>query len=153
MHPYDILDAGTDDLKVHEGSIVWDDVTFGYNDQKVFEKFYIDIKPAQRVGLVGESGAGKSTFVQLLLRQYDIQSGSILFDGQDIAHITQNSLRENIAYIPQDPSLFHRSIRENIGYGLKDATDDAIEQAAKMAQAHEFIQKLPDGYDTLVGER
>jgi len=103
--------------------------------------------------LVGESGAGKSTLVQLLLRQYDLQDGAIKFDGDDISLSTQDSVRRSIAFIPQDPSLFHRSIRDNIAYGKPDATDEEVQNAAKLAQAHEFILELDSGYDTLVGER
>jgi len=111
------------------------------------------MKPGEKVGVVGSSGAGKSTLVSLLLRQQDIDGGAILVDGTDIRMVTQDSLREAIALIPQDSALFHRSIRENIRYGDLDATDEQVEKAAKLAQAHDFIMEAPDGYETLVGER
>ena len=103
--------------------------------------------------MVGSSGAGKTTFVSLLLRQFDLNSGSISIDGQAIHEVTQDSLRANIAVVPQEPSLFHRTIRENIAYGKPDATDEEIIEVAKKAQAHDFISQLPEGYNTLVGER
>ena len=119
----------------------------------VFRDFDLHIAAGQRVGLVGHSGAGKTTFVSLLLRQYDLGAGAIEIDGQNIAKVTQDSLRENIAVVPQEPLLFHRSIRENIAYGNPEASEEEIMAAAKQAQAHDFIMTLPDGYDTLVGER
>jgi ATP-binding cassette subfamily B protein len=136
------------------GHITFDKVKFHYKDTKpLFENKSIEIEAGQKVGLVGYSGGGKSTFVHLILRLYDVTHGSILIDGQDIKSVSQDSLRENIAMIPQDPSLFHRSLRENIRYGRIDATDEEVMEAAKKAHAHEFIEKLPQGYDALVGER
>jgi ABC-type multidrug transport system fused ATPase/permease subunit len=126
---------------------------FDYQDNKVFQQLNLTIAAGQRLGLVGPSGAGKSTFVSLLLRQYDIESGSIEIDGQNIAEVTQDSLRAAIAVVPQEPALFHRTIRENIAYGKPDATDEEIIEVAKKAYAHDFITSLPLGYDTLVGER
>ncbi len=105
------------------------------------------------MALVGPTGSGKSTFVKLIQRLYDIQDGRILIDGQDIALVSQESLRRAVAVVPQDPALFHRSIGENIGYARPDATLDEIVEAARQARAHDFIARLPDGYDTLVGER
>lgn len=140
-------------LKAPHGQIVWNNVDFVYGENKVFDGFNLDIKAGQRIGLVGPSGAGKTTFVSLLLRQHDIHGGSIEIDGQNIAEVTQDSLRENIAVVPQEPMLFHRSIRENIAYGKPNATDEEIIEVAKKAQAHEFITALENGYDTLVGER
>lgn len=140
-------------LHAESGKIDWKSVTFEYGKNTVFDNFNLTIKPGQRVGLVGPSGAGKTTFVSLLLRQHDIQSGEIMIDGQNIAQVTQDSLREHIAVVPQEPLLFHRSIRENIAYGKPEATQAEIEAVAKKAQAHDFITDLPDGYDTLVGER
>lgn len=136
-----------------QGKIDWNNVTFEYGENKVFDSFNLTIEAGQRVGLVGPSGAGKTTFVSLLLRQHDLQGGSITIDGQNIAEVTQDSLRENIAVVPQEPLLFHRTIRENIAYGKPDATDEEITEVAKKAQAHDFITALPDGYETLVGER
>jgi len=140
-------------LSVPDGSVTWQAVTFAYNEQDIFKRLSLAIKPGERVGLVGPSGAGKSTFVSLLLRQHDIQYGQIMIDGQNIAEVTQDSLRQNIALVPQEPMLFHRTIKENIMYGKPDATEEEMVQAATRAQAHEFIIALPDGYDTLVGER
>lgn len=152
--PHDIVDAvDAQPLEVKSGAITWGAVSFRYGENKVFNNFNLDILPGQRVGLVGSSGAGKSTFVSLMLRQNEIGSGEILIDGQNIAEVTQDSLRNNISVVPQEPTLFHRSIRENIIYGKPDATDDEIVEVAKKAQAHGFISALPDGYDTFVGER
>jgi len=128
-------------------------VTFAYGESTVFENFSCVIPPGQRLGLVGPSGAGKSTFVSLLLRQQDITGGAIRIDGQNIAEVAQDSLRAAISIVPQEPALFHRTIRENIAYGKPDATDDEVIEVAKKAQAHDFITALPDGYNTLVGER
>ena len=141
------------ELSVPTGAITWQAVTFAYNEQDIFKRLSLNIKPGERVGLVGPSGAGKSTFVSLLLRQHDIQYGQIMIDGQNIAKVTQDSLRQNIALVPQEPMLFHRTIRENIMYGKSDATEAEMIKAATRAQAHDFISVLPDGYDTLVGER
>jgi len=140
-------------LQANGGKVDWQNVTFEYGENKVFDNFNLTIKPGQRIGLVGPSGAGKTTFVSLLLRQHDITAGAIEIDGQNIAQVTQDSLRENIAVVPQEPLLFHRTIRENIAYGKPDATQAEIIKVAKQAQAHDFISALPEGYDTLVGER
>ena len=140
-------------LKAVDGAINWQEVLFEYGDNKVFNNFNLTIKPGQRVGLVGPSGAGKTTFVSLLLRQHEITAGEILIDGQNISKVTQDSLREAIAIVPQEPLLFHRSIRENIAYGKPLATDEEIIEVAKKAQAHDFISALSEGYNTLVGER
>jgi ATP-binding cassette subfamily B protein len=144
-------------LVVGQGAIDCSDVSFHYNDAKdtdsIFKNLNLHIKAGQKVGLVGHSGGGKSTLTRLLLRFDDITGGTITIDGQDIKGITQTSLRQAISYVPQEPLLFHRSIRENIAYGNLEASQAAIEKAAKMAYAHEFIKQLPDGYDTLVGER
>lgn len=145
---------GAKDLIVSSGKIVFDKVHFQYKDtDPLFQNKSITIKPKQKIGLVGYSGGGKSTFVSLLLRLHDIDSGKILIDGQDIQEITQDSLHESIAVIPQDPFLFHRTLKENIRYGKIDATNDEVMQAAKKANIHEFITGLPHGYDSLVGER
>lgn len=140
-------------LKVADGKIVFEKVNFEYGENKVFKDFSLSIPAGQRVGLVGASGAGKSTFVSLLLRQHDIQSGAIFVDEQNIAEVTQDSLRQEMAIVPQEPLLFHRTIKENIAYGNPHATDEEIIAVAKKAQAHDFISALPQGYDTLVGER
>jgi ABC-type multidrug transport system fused ATPase/permease subunit len=111
------------------------------------------VKAKETLALVGSSGAGKTTLVKLLLRIYDIQKGHILIDGQDISKVTQESLRQNVSLVPQDPILFHRSLMENIRYGKMDATDDEVKEAAKLAHCDEFIGRLKLGYDTFVGER
>lgn len=152
--PFEVVDKeNAAVLNAEVGNITWDNVTFDFSGNKVFDNFNLVIKPKQRVGLVGTSGAGKSTFVSLILRQHEIISGSIKIDGQDISKVTQDSLRAAIAVVPQEPTLFHRSIRENIAYGNKNASMEEIIAIAKKAQAHDFIMKLTDGYDTLVGER
>ena len=155
MLPPDILekpDAAT--FKCGSGQITFDNVKFHYKGtEPLFQNKSIEIKAGQKVGLVGYSGGGKSTFVNLILRLYDITDGAILIDGQNIRDVTQDSLRASIAMIPQDPSLFHRSLMDNIRYGRIDATDEEVISAAKKAHAHEFIEKLSQGYDSLVGER
>ena len=154
IRPHEVTDKPTAKrLKVTKGEIAFKDVEFQYDDVPLFKKLNIKIPAGQKVGLVGTSGAGKSTLVNLLLRLYDLEGGKITIDGQNIADITQNSLREQIAMIPQDPMLFHRSLMENIRYGKLDATDEEVIQAAKKAFCHEFIMETPQGYDTLVGER
>lgn len=136
-------------------TITFDQVDFTYKqgDRKIYDGLTVEIKAGEKVALVGASGSGKSTFVKLIQRLYDIQSGAILIDGQDIAKVTQESLRRNIALVPQEPVLFHRGLAENIAYGRPDATLDDIRQAAHEAYAAEFIERLPLGYKTLVGER
>ncbi|MFT5179971.1 MAG: ATP-binding cassette subfamily B protein [Candidatus Paceibacteria bacterium] len=148
----DIPSAG--ELKVDQGNISVKDLTFNYhNNESIFKNFNLDIKPGHKVGVVGPSGSGKTTFIKLLLRQYDLSSGSVSIDGQNIANVTQDSLHRSVAIVPQEPILFHRSIKENINYGQNNTDNSKIIEAAKKAQAHDFIVKLPDGYDTLVGER
>lgn len=148
---------GAPDLKVSRGAIDFQDIDFFYTDgnakTQVFDKFELHIPAGQRVGLVGMSGAGKTTLTKLLLRLSDIQQGQILIDGQNIADTTQQSLRRQIAYVPQEALLFHRSIAENISYGKPDASMEQIRRAAKQANALEFIEKLPQGFDTITGER
>lgn len=137
------------------GHIQFRNVTFKYGkrDKLVFDKFNLDIKTGERVGLVGHSGGGKTTLTKLLLRFADVDGGEVLIDGQNIAHVRQEDLRANIAYVPQEPILFHRSLMENIRYGRLDATDAEVFEAARMAHAADFIDQLPEGYETLVGER
>lgn len=145
---------GAKALKCTQAHIVFDKVKFNYkNTEHIFEDKSLEIKATQKVGLVGYSGGGKSTFVNLILRLYDIEKGRILIDGQDISNCTLDSLRKNIAMIPQDPYLFHRSLIENIRYARLDATDQEVIEASKKAHAHEFISKLPQGYESMVGER
>ncbi len=141
-------------LNCNKGEIVFDKVKFDYKGTNpLFEDKSIIVHPSQKVGLVGYSGSGKSTFVNLILRLYEVNDGRILIDNQDIKNVTQDSLRQNIAMIPQDPTLFHRSIMENIAYGKINATKLEVIEAAKKAHADDFINKLPDGYASLVGER
>ena len=139
---------------IQRGEIVFSNVQFYYKGAKeLFQNNSIIIKPKQKVGLVGYSGCGKTTFSNLILRLFDVTSGKILIDGQDIKKVTQNSLRSAIIMIPQDPLLFHRTIKENISYGNLGVTDREVIIAAKKASAHKFIKNLPDGYESLVGER
>ncbi len=137
------------------GDLCLENVTFQYENQPtaLYDNFSLNIKPGEKVALVGKSGSGKSTFVKLVQRLYDLSAGRITIDGQDIAEVTQSSLREAIALVPQEPILFHRSLQENIAYGRPGAKLDQIIDASKRAHAHEFIEQLKEGYDTLVGER
>ncbi len=142
-------------LEVHQGKISLENVKFSYNSNEdiIFSDLNLNIKPWEKVAFVGASGAGKTSIIKLLMRFYDIQWGEICIDGQDIADITQESLRNSISLVPQEPILFHRTIKENIAYGKPDASDEEIIAAAKMARCDRFIQKLEKKYDTLVGER
>ncbi|MCL2869458.1 ABC transporter ATP-binding protein/permease [Candidatus Saccharibacteria bacterium] len=144
-------------IKIKKGDINFNHIVFWHPDakksDKVFDDFTLHIPAGQRVGLVGRSGSGKTTLTKILLRFADVQSGDILIDGQDISRVTQISLRQNIAYVPQEPLLFHRSIFDNIAYGRPNATRDEVINAAKQANALEFIKDLPQGFSTLVGER
>jgi ATP-binding cassette subfamily B protein len=142
-------------IRIGSGGIVFDHVTFHYGNHRLplYRDFSLQIRPGERVGLVGHSGSGKTTFVKLIQRLYDVNDGQILIDGQDIAHATQASLRAQIAIVQQEPILFHRTLAENIAYARPDATQAEIEEAARLASAHDFIVRLPKGYGTLVGER
>lgn len=141
-------------ISINKGEITFDKVDFAYHKgSSVFNGLNVTIPAGQKVGLVGFSGSGKTTFVNLILRFYDLQSGRILIDKQNIAEVTQESLRAQIAMIPQDPTLFHRTLMENIRYGRLNATDEEVIQASKLAHCHEFIGKLDEGYNALVGER
>ena len=154
--PIGITDApDAERIDIDGGRIVFEDVTFQYGGHRapLYDGLSVDIRAGERVGLVGRSGSGKTTFVKLVQRLYDVSGGRILIDGQDIAKATQHSLRSQIAIVQQDPILFHRSLAENIAYGRPGASMAAIEQAARLANAHEFILRLPNGYGTLVGER
>ncbi len=153
--PHGITDVpGAKKLVVPAGEVKFEDVTFNYHQTRsVLKKFNLVIKPGERLALIGPSGAGKTTVVKLLLRAYDVTSGRILIDGQDISKVTQESLWQNISLVPQDPILFHRTLMENIRYGNPKATDKEVIVAAKAAHCHEFISKSSDGYNTYVGER
>lgn len=141
------------ELILSKGSIDISSINFEYDSTKVFSNFSLHIPAGQKVGLVGRSGAGKTTFVSLLLRHYNLQSGEIKIDGQNISNVTLESLRKSIAFVPQDTSLFHRTIKENISYSNPEAELAEVKKAARLAQADEFIEKMPNGYETLVGER
>lgn len=152
---YDVKDEPhATELRVTSGEIRFQNVHFQYpNAEPLFSDKSITLYSGQKVGLVGYSGSGKSTFVNLILRLYNLSSGQILIDNQDISQVTQGSLHQSIAVIPQDPNLFHRSLMENIRYGRLEANDEQVIVASKKAHAHEFIERLVNGYDTLVGER
>ncbi len=143
------------ELVAKKGDILFKNITFQHADAKtpIFKDFTLHIEPGERVGLVGISGSGKTTLTKLLLRFADVQDGEVLVDGQNISQVQQVSLREAIAYVPQETSLFHRSIADNIAYARPDATREEVIRAAKLANAHDFVKDLPNGYDTLVGER
>jgi ATP-binding cassette, subfamily B, bacterial len=152
----DIVDAAdARDFAPSKGEIRFENVAFGYRNQDapLYRDFSLVIAPGETAALVGPTGAGKSTFVKLVQRLYDVDAGAIRIDGQDVRTVKQASLRQHIATVPQDPALFHRSLRENIAYARPDATTEEIEDAAKRARAHDFIVKLPKGYETEVGER
>lgn len=153
--PLDIKDPEhPEKCKIKDGNILFDNVTFEYKDGKdVFKKFNLEIPAGQKVGFVGHSGSGKTTITNLLLRFEDVQNGAIKIDGQDIRNITQDDLRQNISYVPQEPALFHRTLRENISYGKPLAKEKEILTASKKAHADEFIKEFKEGYETLVGER
>ncbi|MBU2569984.1 MAG: ABC transporter ATP-binding protein/permease [Gammaproteobacteria bacterium] len=155
VRPHDIVDKPeSTPLNVTNGRIEFRHVRFGYDpSHPVFEDLNVIIEPGERVGLVGFSGSGKSTFVALVLRNYEPQEGAILIDDVDIAGVTQDSLHEQVSLISQDPSLFYRSLKENIGYGKLNAEDAEIAGAAHLAHAEEFIKDMKEGYDALVGER
>lgn len=153
--PREITDApGAKPLKMKSGSIDFKDVSFNFNQtRKVLDHFSLSIPGGQKIALVGPSGAGKSTIVRLVLRLYDVSVGEILIDGQDISKVQLATLRDNVALVPQDPILFHRTLMENIRYGKRNATDEEVKRVAALAHCDEFIKGLPDGYNTYVGER
>lgn len=154
VEPHEIPDReDATDLNVQEGKIDVNDVSFAYEETQVFQHLSIHVEAGQRVGLVGRSGSGKSTLMRLLLHHHDIQGGSITIDGADISGVKQESLRKAISIVPQEPLLFHRNVIENIGYGKSRATRKEVIEAAKLAQAHKFIERLPLGYNSVVGER
>ncbi len=153
--PWDITDGkNAKKLKVTSGAIEFRNVDFAYNKNKaVFSGLNLKIAPREKVGLVGQTGSGKTSLINLLLRSYEVSSGEILIDGQNIKNVTQESLHQNIGIIPQENTLFHRTIRQNIAYGNPKATNKAIYEAAKDACADGFIENLPCGYDSMVGEK
>ncbi|MSO98423.1 MAG: ABC transporter ATP-binding protein [Rhodospirillaceae bacterium] len=155
LTPHEIVDApGAKPLSITGGAITLKDVSFAYPDgTPVFDKITLSVMPGEKVGLVGPSGAGKSTLIKLIRRHFPIQSGSIEIDGHDISAVTWESLHHAMAEVPQNPGLFHRSVRENIFYGRPDATENEMMTAAKLAHCHEFISARGNGYDSVVGER
>lgn len=154
IDPCDLGDRdGARELVVKRGDIIFDNVSFHYGEKKLFSNKHAHIRAGEKIGLVGFTGAGKSTFVSLILRFFPLHSGKILIDGEDIADVTLKSLRRQIALIPQDPQLFHRTLRENISYGKPNATEEEILAAAKLAHCDQFISNIPAGYNAKVGER
>lgn len=154
LDPQDMGDKpDAKELKIQDGEIVFENVSFHYGEKKLFSNKQAHIRGGEKVGLVGFTGAGKSTFISLILRFFPLHSGKIFIDGQNIADITLESLRRQIALIPQDPVLFHRTLRENISYGKPEATEAEIFAAAKLAHCDEFIHNIPAGYEAKVGER
>jgi ABC-type multidrug transport system fused ATPase/permease subunit len=155
LRPHEIAqNADAEALISEKGKIEFTNVTFGFGDNSpVISDLSLTIAPGERIALVGPSGAGKTTFVKLLMRFYDPKEGAVLIDGQKIKNVDIVSLRSALALVPQDPSLFHRSLLENIRYGRPDASDDEVIAAARLANCDEFISVLPLGYETLVGER
>jgi ATP-binding cassette subfamily B protein len=153
--PHEVEDAAdARELVVRDGAIAFSGVDFSFtNDRKVFESFDLSIAAREKVALVGPSGAGKTTITKLLVRFHDVQGGSITIDGQDIKAVTQESLRRSIAFVPQEPTLFHRTLMENIRYGRLDATDEEVIATARKANCYDFIQQTPEGFGTFVGER
>ncbi len=153
--PYSVGDKITNHINNIKGEVIFENITYIYenNNQKVFNDFSLTIKAGEKIAIVGSSGAGKSTFVRLLMRLFNIQTGRILIDGIDITTISQKNLRENIGFVPQDPVLFHRTLMENIRYGRRNATDEEVMKAASLAYCDDFIANLPLGYKTYVGER
>lgn len=154
--PHKVRDVkGAKDLIIKNGNVEFRNVTFSYakSGESVMEKLSMRVRAGEKVALIGPSGGGKTTLMKLLLRQYDLKGGKIVIDGQDISKVRLDSLHENIALVPQDPILFHRSLLENIRYGRRDATMEEVQAAAKMAHCHEFITQLSKGYNTFVGER
>ncbi|UIP00776.1 ABC transporter ATP-binding protein/permease [Halobaculum sp. CBA1158] len=149
-----VEDPAAEELVVGDGSVVYDDVTFGYDEEEtIVDDISFDVDGGETVALVGPTGAGKSTVLKLLLRMYDVDEGSITIDGQDIRDVTIPSLRQSLGYVSQDTFMFYGTVRDNIAYGTFEADEDAVVEAAKAAEAHEFITNLPEGYDTEIGER
>lgn len=153
--PHEVRDARkAKTLRVRRGAIDFKRVTFGFHKtRRVLNDFSLSIKPREKIALVGPSGAGKTTITKLLFRFHDVDSGSIRVDGQDIAAVTQDSLRDAVSLVPQDPVLFHRTLMDNIRYGRPGASDEDVMRAARQARCHAFIEALPEGYGTYVGER
>jgi ATP-binding cassette subfamily B protein len=148
-----VEDPDADELVVSDGRVEYDDVTFGYDEETIVEDVSFEVDGGETLALVGPTGAGKSTVLKLLLRMYDVDEGSIRIDGQDLRDVTIPSLRKRVGYVSQDTFLFYGTVAENIAYGTFDASREEVIEAAKAAEAHDFIENLPEGYDTEVGER
>jgi ATP-binding cassette subfamily B protein len=146
-------DPGAHELEIDEGDVVYEDVSFGYGEEETLEDVSFEVEGGETLALVGPTGAGKSTVLKLLLRMYDVDSGEIRIDGMDVRDVTLPSLRQSIGYVSQDTFLFYGTVEENITYGAFEADREEVRRAARMAEAHDFIEKLPEGYDTMVGER
>ena len=146
-------DPNAEDLAVGDGDVVYDDVSFGYDEETIVSDVDFSVEGGETLALVGPTGAGKSTVLKLLLRMYDVDDGAIRIDDQDVSDVTLRSLRRSIGYVGQSSYLFYGTVSENITYGTFEATDEEVREAARAAEAHEFIENLPDGYDTMVGER
>lgn len=155
--PFEVVDhPKASELQVKKGKVVFEKVSFSYtNDEErsVVKDLSFTVNPGERIALIGPSGGGKTTLIKLLLRFFDLDQGRIFIDGKNIVHVTQDSLRRNIALVPQDPILFHRSLMDNIRYGDLQASEEDVIRVAQLAHCHEFISKLPQGYQTFVGER
>ncbi len=153
--PHEIKDIpNAKELKINSGEVKFEDVSFRFNENRqVLKNINLVIRGGEKVGIIGPSGGGKSTFVRLLLRLHNVVEGKILIDGQDIQKVKQDSLHENVSLVPQDPILFHRTLMENIRYGRREASDEQVIEAARQAHCDEFIENLPKRYDTFVGER
>jgi ATP-binding cassette subfamily B protein len=145
--------SDADDLVVAEGHVEYDGVSFGYDDEPILEDVSFAAEGGDTLALVGPTGAGKSTALKLLLRMYDVDAGAVTVDGQDVRDVSLASLRSAVGYVSQETFLFYGTVRQNVTYGAFDADDEAVVAAAKAAEAHEFVTNLPDGYDTMVGER
>jgi ATP-binding cassette subfamily B protein len=151
----DIRDTpGAGALPAGPGQVRFESVTFGYDPNRpVLEEIDLELEPGRTVALIGHTGSGKTTLASLIPRFYDVQAGRVTIDGTDVRDVTVTSLRREIGVIPQDPFLFSATVRENLAFGRPDASDEELEHAARLAQAHEFVDQLPDGYDTVIGER
>jgi ATP-binding cassette subfamily B protein len=146
-------DPAAEDLAVTEGRVEYEDVDFGYDDEQILDDISFEANSGETIALVGPTGAGKSTVLKLLLRMYDVEDGAIRIDDQDLRHVRMSSVRRAIGYVGQESYLFYGTVEENIAYGSFEASSEEVIEAAKMAEAHDFIQNLPDGYETEVGER
>jgi ATP-binding cassette, subfamily B, bacterial len=153
--PEDVVDrSGAEELSRGEGRVTFDRVSFAYHEgERVLHDVSLELEPGRAVALIGHTGSGKSTLAKLVPRFYDVAAGRVLVDGVDVRDVTLSSLRRDVGIVEQEPFLFSATVRENIAFGRPDADDEAVERAARLAQAHDFVADLPDGYDTVIGER